>query len=131
MAPMGLFGGLLDRFTEIVGDGPSYATFHFASQQEGARLGAGAAPPELGDLLHRVDGILGHRSRLVAAGPDEVVVEVDGSPLVGGGHVGQGILLGFIEGLLKAVLKRPFEGAIDRPGALPGRRLLRFHKATP
>jgi len=114
---MGLFGGLLDRFSEIVGDGPSYATFHFASQQEGARLGAGLGPAELTEVLQRVDGILGHRSRLLENGAEVVRVEVDGSALLAAGRVGNGILLGFLEGILRAVLKHPVEGAIESQAA--------------
>lgn len=124
--PIGLFGGLLDRFTEIVGDGPSYATFHFASQQEGARLAAGAGPADLPDLLHRVDAILGHHSHLVDSGPDAVRIDVADSALLGGGRVSFGILLGFLEGLLKATLKRPFEGALEGNGSDPRHAVLRF-----
>ena len=109
----GLFGGLLDRFTEIVGDGPSYATFHLASQQEGMRLAEGAGPDDLGQLLDRADAILGQHSHLVAASPDLVKVDVTQSGLVGSSHVAAGVLLGLLEGLLRVVYKHPFEGAIE------------------
>lgn len=123
---IGLFGGLLDRFTEIVGDGPSYATFHFASQQEGARLGANSGPAELPDLLRRVDAILGHRSRLVESGPELVRIEVDGSALLAGGRVGVGVLLGFLEGVLKAVFKHAVEGGVENQGPDRSHGLLLF-----
>lgn len=124
-APMGLFGGLLDRFAEIVGDGPSYATFHFASQQEGARLAAGATARDVPDLLQRVDSILGHHSRLGEASPDCVRIDVTGSPLVRS-RVGIGIILGLLEGLLKAAYKRSFVGTLEAAAAAEGTARLRF-----
>jgi len=53
----GLFGDLLDRFTEIVGPAASEATFHYASLQEGMRLGAGFGPRDLAAALARVDAV--------------------------------------------------------------------------
>lgn len=119
VAGAALFGGLVERFTEIVGEGPSYATFHFASMQEGARLAAGADARDLPQILARVDSILGQHSGIVQApdgmgSSDVVVLAVDDSPMLESrGKVGAGIVIGFLEGVLKAVHKRPYEGVME------------------
>lgn len=110
----GLLGGLLTRFTEIVGEGPGYATFHFASQQEGARLAADCRPADLPELLVRIDAILGHHSRLLECNAQHVRLQVDSAPLLrGAGRTGAGVVLGFWEGVLRSVYKRPFDGGIE------------------
>ena len=123
----GLLGGLLSRFTELVGEGPGYATFHFASQQEGARLGEGSHPADLPELLLRVDAILGQRSRLLEATTGLVRLQVDGSSLLrAAGRTGSGVVLGFWEGVLKAVFKHPFDGEVEGLAPAAGTVILAF-----
>lgn len=108
----GLFGDLLDRFTEIVGPAASEATFHYASLQEGVRLGTGHGPKDLAAALARVDGVVGQKSRILADG-DVVRIAVAGSALLASGNpVRQAVVRGLLEGMLRAVRGRTYAGRI-------------------
>lgn len=109
----GLFGDLLDRFTEIVGPAASEATFHYASLQEGMRLGAGHGPKDLALALARVDGVVGQRSRIVSDESGVVRIAVTGSNLLSSGNpVRQAVVRGLIEGLLRVVRGRAYTGKV-------------------
>jgi hypothetical protein len=108
----GLFGDLLDRFTEIVGPAASEATFHYASLQEGMRLAQGHGPRDLAQALARVDAVVGQRSRIVED-RDRIRVAVSGSALLSSGNpVRQAVVRGLIEGVLRVVRGRPYTGRI-------------------
>lgn len=108
----GLFGDLLDRFTEIVGPAASEATFHYASLQEGMRLAQGHGPRDLAQALARVDAVVGQRSRILED-RDRIRVAVSGSALLSSGNpVRQAVVRGLIEGVLRVVRGRPYTGRI-------------------
>ncbi|MFO1533502.1 MAG: hypothetical protein ABR562_07405 [Thermoplasmatota archaeon] len=114
----GLFGDLLDRFTEIVGPAASEATFHYASLQEGMRLGSGHGPKELAAALARVDGVVGQRSRVLEDRAEAVRIAVAGSSLLASGNpVRQAVVRGLIEGMLRVVRGRPYTGRVVPPAA--------------
>jgi len=109
----GLFGDLLDRFTEIVGPAASEATFHYASLQEGMRLGAGHGPKDLAAALARVDGVVGQRSRILEDRAGVVRIAVSGSGLLASGNpVRQAVVRGLVEGMLRVVRGRAFTGKV-------------------
>jgi hypothetical protein len=109
----GLFGDLLDRFTEIVGPAASEATFHYASLQEGMRLGAGHGPKEIAAALARVDGVLGQRSRILDDRNSTIRIVVTGSGLLASGNpVRQAVVRGLIEGMLRVVRGRGYTGKV-------------------
>src|ERR1051326_6005201 len=97
-APSGLFGDLLDRFTEIVGAAASEATFHYASLQEGMRLGTGFGPRDLAPAPGRVAAVVGQRSRVAEEGADRISIAVSGSSLLASGNpVRQAVVRGLLE----------------------------------
>lgn len=109
----GLFGDLLDRFTEIVGPAASEATFHYASLQEGMRLGAGHGPKDLAAALARVDGVVGQRSRILEDRGGLVRIAVSGSGLLASGNpVRQAVVRGLVEGMLRVVRGRAYTGKV-------------------
>ena len=122
-----LFGDLLDRFAEIVGGAASEATFHLASVQEGLRIGAGHGPEDLQTPLARIDSIVAQRSQIVPGPPGVVRIAVQGSSLLASGHPArQAVVLGLIEGALRAVHGVGYAGEISAPPGKPGEHLLEF-----
>lgn len=122
-----LFGDLLDRFTEIVGGAASEATFHLASVQEGLRIGAGHGPDDLQTPLARIDAIVGQKSRILPGPPGVVRVAVQGSSLLASGHPArQAVVLGLIEGALRAVHGVGYAGEISARPATAGETVLEF-----
>ncbi|MEA3189661.1 MAG: hypothetical protein QOD77_243 [Thermoplasmata archaeon] len=134
-AQAGLFGGLLDRFCEVVGPAASEATFHYAAVQEGLRLGAGHGPKGLDSALAAVDAVLGHRSRLTADG-DVLRLAITDSPILAGGKpVRLAVVRGLVEGTLRAVRGKAYtgkflEGRAEGDEALLELRMEDDHDAT-
>jgi len=121
-----LFGTLLDRFMDVVGPAASEATFHYASVQEGLRIGAGHGPNELATALARVDGVLGHRSRLLEESRGTVRISVAGSDMLAStSPVRHAVVRGMLEGMLRAVRGVPYVGRV-MPGHVPGESILEF-----
>jgi len=104
---------MLDEFTRLFGETVSRDTFHLASFQEGRRIGQQEATLE--DGLRRTDAILGQETRVLQVSP-RVELFVASSALLDSGHaVQRGVVLGFLEGLLRARGKR-VQGLVQADG---------------
>lgn len=113
---LGLFGALFDRFQELIGDSASVATFKFAAQQEGKRLGESVQKGDVVALMAKIDSILGHESTVVPNGRG-YELQVAGSAFLSGGQpVLQGILIGLLEGAFQAACNKKFEIKIQAAG---------------
>lgn len=111
-----LISGLLAHIKQIVGDGASYAMLHYGAVEEGKRIGASYAPTDLGKLLERVDGVLGHKSEVVKDDGGSVTVRVHSSPLLRTGHRSmQGVVVGLLEGCLASSRHGRYKGSVVQP----------------
>lgn len=112
-----LFHGIVERFSEIIGDNASYSTFHFAAYEEGRRIGRQYAASQLDDLMRRLDAVLDQDSRLADRSPGGITIQVDRSPLLSAGHpVFAGIVLGVLEGALAGCLEGKYKGDVADRG---------------
>ncbi len=114
---VGLFAGLFDRFSEVVGDEASRASFHYAGFQEGRRL-ARARPGDLDTCVSYFSRILGQD--LKATQEDGLVkVEVATGPFKDTSNpVIDGILTGLLEGMLREALRKPYRRTESPNGSL-------------
>jgi len=108
-----LLEGLLDRISELMGDGASMAAFRFAAFEEGRRIGAGYRPDDLGRLLERLDAVLGHRTKVVSDERRLVRLRIHGSNMLSSDRtIVQGIALGVLEGALLASRGSRYSGKV-------------------
>lgn len=116
-----LLEGLLNRISELMGDGASLAAFRFAAFEEGRRIAGGYRGDDLRTLLERLDAVLGHRTRLLEETPALVRLRVAGSPMLASDRpIVQGIALGVLEGALLVNRGRRYTGRIAQPPTADG-----------
>ena len=107
-----LLEAVLCRFTDIVGEGASYATLHFAAMAEGTALGSQFESSD--EALQAGLRFLSIEGKVTSSG-ESFSIAVQAAPLLLHGHpVLDGVTLGLLEGALKAVEKVPYDGQIDR-----------------
>lgn len=112
-----LIAGLLSHVREVVGDGASYAMFHYGAVEEGKRLGLGVEGGDLAGVLRHLDVVLGQSSEIVRDEGGVVTVRVTSPRLLGaGGRTMEGIMLGLLEGALTSARHHRYRGTVASHG---------------
>lgn len=114
--PAQFYAGLLDRFCAIVGEGAGYATFHFAALQDGLERARETPDADLQQAVAMAAETLGHKAE-VSEADDAILVNIwDCRMLERDARILEGILLGFYEGVVRAVTGAVHEGDLERGG---------------
>lgn len=109
-----LLEGLLDRISELMGDAVSMSAFRYAAFEEGRRIGQGYRADDTGQMLARLDAVLGQSSELREDKGNALRLRVTGSRMLQSGRpVVQGIALGVLEGALLASRGSRFTGSVE------------------
>lgn len=108
-----LIAGLLSHIRDVVGDGASYAMFHYGAVEEGKRLAERLGASGERAAFQHLDRVLGQETEVVADAGDAVTLRVRSPLLVGmDSRAADGVLLGLVEGVLSGARRARFKGSI-------------------
>ena len=125
LPPADVVCGILSSIEDITGPRASYALFHYGASEEGKRLVASGAIPDLDHAFTLLKDVFAHRAELVSESGGAIVVKA--TPASEWTPALRGAVLGLLEGVITAQRRVRHSGTI-RPSSEDGPFVMEFRE---